>query len=233
MVQAHRANALIDANRDDTEFGYRYLADEARAAGQPMASWTAWRLCSDKRRWSVFGKARHGTAKRPGPPVHDDRVPRAFTAGGPIRLWLTDITEHPTAEGTLCLWAAKDAPPRVKRWRCVDPPATATPQELRQRRRPSQLSRQPRSLSGPYRRPRRDGRWPPPSTRPRTSAASADCRASLAPAAWSSWRWTCSRSAHQGVEVLREGYGGLTNPATLEGERNAGRLCRLRGPRLT
>ena len=33
---AHRANALFDAHRDDPEFGYRLLADEARDAGQDM-----------------------------------------------------------------------------------------------------------------------------------------------------------------------------------------------------
>ena len=47
--QAHRANALVDAHRDDPEFGYRFLADEARAAGHPMAARTAWALCSANR----------------------------------------------------------------------------------------------------------------------------------------------------------------------------------------
>ena len=45
-VQAHRANALFDAHRDDPEFGYRYLLDEARDAGVAMADRTAWRICS-------------------------------------------------------------------------------------------------------------------------------------------------------------------------------------------
>ncbi len=36
LVEAHRANALFDAHRDDPEFGYRFLADEARDAGEPM-----------------------------------------------------------------------------------------------------------------------------------------------------------------------------------------------------
>ena len=31
------------------EFGYRYLVEEARAAGQPMDERTAWRICSDNR----------------------------------------------------------------------------------------------------------------------------------------------------------------------------------------
>jgi hypothetical protein len=40
LEQAYRANALFDAHRDDPEFGYRFLADEARDAGEPMAPTT-------------------------------------------------------------------------------------------------------------------------------------------------------------------------------------------------
>ena len=58
-----------------------------------MADRTAWRICRDNRWWSVFGKKR-GRTKKAGPPVHDDLVRRDFTADGPNRLWLTDITEH-------------------------------------------------------------------------------------------------------------------------------------------
>jgi putative transposase len=41
--------------------------------------------------------------------VHDDLVERQFTAERANLLWLTDITEHPTAEGKLYLCAVKDA----------------------------------------------------------------------------------------------------------------------------
>lgn len=105
--QAHRANALFDAHRDDPEFGYRFLADEARSTGAGMADRTAWRICRDNRWWSVFGMKR-GRTKRAGPPVHDDLVRRDFTADGPNRLWLADITEHATGEGKLYLCAIKD-----------------------------------------------------------------------------------------------------------------------------
>ena len=44
ILEAYRANALFDAHRDDPEFGYRYLVEEARDAGQPMAERTAWRM---------------------------------------------------------------------------------------------------------------------------------------------------------------------------------------------
>ncbi|MCF6389375.1 IS3 family transposase [Mycobacterium sp. MBM] len=106
-VEAYRANALFDAHKDDPEFGYRYLVEEAREAGEPMAERTAWRICSQNRLWSVFGK-RRGKNGKSGPPVHDDLVERDFTAGGPNQLWLSDITEHRTDEGKLYLCAIKD-----------------------------------------------------------------------------------------------------------------------------
>jgi transposase InsO family protein len=107
LAEAYRANALFDAHKDDPEFGYRYLVEEARDAGQPMAERTGWRICSQNRLWSVFGKKR-GKNGKPGPPVHDDLVTRDFTAESPNQLWLSDITEHRTDEGKLYLCAIKD-----------------------------------------------------------------------------------------------------------------------------
>ena len=118
LEQAYRANALFDAHREDPEFGYRFLLDEAREAGEAMAVRTAWRICSANGWWSAFGKPRRGkNGKKPGPPVHDDlcavtddkgRVRHAFTAESLNELWLTDITEHWTGEGKLYLCAIKD-----------------------------------------------------------------------------------------------------------------------------
>jgi transposase InsO family protein len=109
ITVAYRANALFDAHRDDPEFGYRFLAGEAEAAGQRMCERSAWRICRDNAWWSAFGKKRAKNGKRPGPPVHDDLVRRDFTASAMNQLWLTDITEHPTGEGKLYLCAVKDA----------------------------------------------------------------------------------------------------------------------------
>lgn len=107
--QAYRANALFDAHKDDPEFGYRFLADEARDAGEAMAERTAWQICSNNGWWSTFGKRRRGkNGRKPGPPVHDDLVQRDFTAEAPNQLWLGDITEHKTGEGKLYLCAFKD-----------------------------------------------------------------------------------------------------------------------------
>jgi len=108
LERAHLANAVFDAHRDDPEFGHRLLGDEAREAGHQACDRTVWRICRDNAWWSVFGKKRGKNGKRPGPPAHDDLVRRDFTATGPNELWLTDITEHPTAEGKLYLCAIKD-----------------------------------------------------------------------------------------------------------------------------
>lgn len=66
-----------------------------------------WKICSQAQIFCAHARTR-GRWKKPGPPVHDDLVQRDFTAAGPNRLWLTDITEHATGEGKLYLWAVKD-----------------------------------------------------------------------------------------------------------------------------
>ena len=108
LIEAYRANALVDAHRDDPEYGYRFLVDEAAEAGEVMCERTAWKICRDNQWWSAFGKKRGKNGKRPGPPVHDDLVKRAFSADDVNELWLTDITEHWTDEGKLYLCAIKD-----------------------------------------------------------------------------------------------------------------------------
>src|SRR5690625_6164392 len=82
IVEAYRANALFDAHCDDPEFGYRYLADEAESAGQPLAARTAWRLCSAHAWVSGFGKGRATDGKEPGRPVHRDLCAVVRAAGG-------------------------------------------------------------------------------------------------------------------------------------------------------
>ena len=114
---AYRANALFDAHLDDPEFGYRFLLDEAKEAGESMAERTAWRICSELGMWSSHGKKRGKNGKKPGPPVHDDLCAvvdkhgvtrHEFKADRPNELWLADITEHWTGEGKLYVCAVKD-----------------------------------------------------------------------------------------------------------------------------
>jgi putative transposase len=105
---AHLLNAAIDIHHDDPEFGYRFIADELEQQGVTASRNRVQRLCSLQKLFSVHAR-RRGAGRRPGPPVHDDLVRRKFTAEKLNALWLTDITEHPTAEGKLYLCAIKDA----------------------------------------------------------------------------------------------------------------------------
>ena len=104
---AHLINAAYDIHADDPAFGYRFIADELREQGIAAGENRVARLCSQQRIWSIFAKKR-GLNRKAGPPVHDDLVDRKFTSTAPNKLWLTDITEHRTAEGKLYLCAIKD-----------------------------------------------------------------------------------------------------------------------------
>ena len=109
LTDAHLVNSIVDIHADDPEFGYRFIADELERAGHHVGERRVWRLCREHRIWSTTTKKGRRNGKgRPGPPVHDDLVQRDFTAPGPDRVWLTDITEHPTTEGKVYCCAIKD-----------------------------------------------------------------------------------------------------------------------------
>ena len=88
LAEAYRANALFDAHSDDPEFGYRFLVDEAKEAGEVMCERSAWRICRDNRWWSAFGKKR-------GKNVEVARALRCTT------IWSTGSSPqpHPTSPG--------------------------------------------------------------------------------------------------------------------------------------
>ncbi len=59
--------------------------------------------------------------RRPAPATHADLVRRRFVADTPDRLWCTDITEHPTGDGTLYLAAVEDVCSRqIVGWSMAD-----------------------------------------------------------------------------------------------------------------
>ncbi|SNS09943.1 Transposase InsO and inactivated derivatives [Geodermatophilus pulveris] len=108
LEDAYLTNALIDAHGDDPEFGYRFLADEVAGVGLVAGERRIWRLCSEQKLWSTRVRQGRRAGKSPGPAVHDDHVQRNFTAQHPDQTWVTDITEHSTAEGKLYCCAIKD-----------------------------------------------------------------------------------------------------------------------------
>ena len=107
LDDAYLTHAARAIHADDPGFGYRFVADELSAAGHRASERRVWRLCSQAGICSAHSRKR-GKSSRPGPPVHDDRVERVFTADAPNLVWLTDITEHWTGEGKLYLCAIKD-----------------------------------------------------------------------------------------------------------------------------
>ncbi|ACV07012.1 Integrase core domain [Kytococcus sedentarius] len=107
LVDAYAMNAAYEIHAEDPALGYRFIADELADAGHALSERRVWKICHQGQIVSAHSRTR-GRWKKPGPPVHDDLVQRDFTAEAPNRLWLTDITEHPTAEGKLYLCAVKD-----------------------------------------------------------------------------------------------------------------------------
>jgi len=77
------------------------------------------RLMRAERLYGVY--RRRGKRARPAPAVHDDLVRRRFVADAPDRLWLTDITEHPTREGKVYCAAVLDVySRRIVGWSIAD-----------------------------------------------------------------------------------------------------------------
>jgi putative transposase len=104
---ANVINAALDAHHDDPTFGYRFIKDELEKVGIIASENRVQRLCSLQRIWSLHAKKR-GLNRKAGPPVHDDLIGKDFTATAPNQKWVTDITEHPTSEGTLYVCLVKD-----------------------------------------------------------------------------------------------------------------------------
>ena len=78
LEEAHLANVLRDAHRDDPEFEHRLLADEAAKAGLRACDRRVWRIRRDNRCLSVFGTKRAKNGKRPGLNCH---------GGGAALMW--------------------------------------------------------------------------------------------------------------------------------------------------
>lgn len=98
---------LRELHADDPEGGHRVLSDDIAELGYVLSERRVWRLCHVAGTASTI-TTRKRRYRKACPPVHDDLVQREFTADGPNRLWLSDITEHRTSQGKLYLCAIKD-----------------------------------------------------------------------------------------------------------------------------
>lgn len=105
--EQHLTSILKVLHKKDPEGGYRVLADDLADLGYSVSERRVWRLCHVAGiRSTITTRKRKYTVA--GPPAHDDLVRRQFRTDHPNRLWLGDITEHPTKEGKLYLCAFKD-----------------------------------------------------------------------------------------------------------------------------
>ena len=114
---AHLIDVLYDLHADDVTLGYRFLADELEIEHGITASENrAHRLC----RIAGIHASHHRKRSKPGstgPAPHGDLlavvdkhgvIRHEFVANGPNKVWLWDISEHPTREGKLYICAIKD-----------------------------------------------------------------------------------------------------------------------------
>lgn len=107
IEEEHLIGVLWGLHEEDPTGGYRVLSDDITDLGYRLSERRVWRLCRVAGIRSDI-VSRKSKSKKPGEPVSDDLVQRAFTADRLDRVWLTDITEHRTAEGKLYMCAVKD-----------------------------------------------------------------------------------------------------------------------------
>lgn len=114
---AHVLDAIYEIHGDDATLGYRFITDEladehAISVGENRVH----RLCRLAGITASHHK-RRSKAGSSGPAPHDDLlavvdehgvVRHEFVADAPDKVWLWDISEHPTAEGKLYICAIKD-----------------------------------------------------------------------------------------------------------------------------
>ena len=98
---------IREIHADDPEYGYRFITDELQRRGHQVGEGRVQRLCRQHQVHSVLARKKR-SSMRSGPPVHDDLLQRHFHADAIDVAWLTDITEHPTDQGTWYFCAVKD-----------------------------------------------------------------------------------------------------------------------------
>lgn len=105
-VDAHLVNAALEIHADDPAFGYRFIAMNSRRRLHNRREQSSAPMQGPRHLVGVLQETwPEPQARTTGP---HDLLERDFTAAAPNELWLTDITEHPTAEGKLYLCAIKD-----------------------------------------------------------------------------------------------------------------------------
>jgi len=123
LAEAHRANTVFDIwKMSRHSYGMPRIRNELRLGlGEGASRMTVARLMGLCGAVGIHYK-RKGGCTRPGDgELSDDLVDRAFDPDGPDRLWVMDVTEHPTDTGKVYLAVVIDAwSRRVVGWSIAD-----------------------------------------------------------------------------------------------------------------
>jgi putative transposase len=104
----------IHAESRGTYGSPRVHAELTLGLGLPVNLKRVARLMREAGVQGLYRRRRHGcTVRNPDAEPSADLVNRQFTVDAPNRLWITDITEHPTAEGKVYCAAVMDAYSRL------------------------------------------------------------------------------------------------------------------------
>jgi len=104
----------IHADSRDTYGSPRIHAELTLGLGLSVNLKRVARLMRDAGIQGLYRRRRRGcTVRDPAAEPGGDLVNRQFTVEGPNRLWVTDITEHPTGEGKVYCTAVMDAYSRL------------------------------------------------------------------------------------------------------------------------
>lgn len=123
LTEAHRANVVFDIwKMSRHSYGMPRIRNELRlGAGEGASRTTVARLMSICGAVGIHYKRRGGCTRPGDGEIDDDLVKRAFDPEGPDRLWVMDVTEHPTGTGKVYLAVVLDAwSRRVVGWSIAD-----------------------------------------------------------------------------------------------------------------
>jgi len=123
LAEAYRANTVFDIwKMSRHSYGMPRIRDELRLGnGERCSRTTVARLMGICGAVGIHYKRRGGCTRPGDGESADDLVNRAFDPTGPDRLWVMDITEHPTGTGKIYLAVVLDAwSRRVVGWSIAD-----------------------------------------------------------------------------------------------------------------
>ncbi len=122
-VEADRANVVFDIwKMSRHSYGMPRVRNELRLGrGEGCSRTTTARLMDICGAVGIHYKKKGGCTRPGDGDVSDDLVNRAFDPAGPDRLWVMDVTEHPTGTGKVYLAVVIDAwSRRVVGWSIAD-----------------------------------------------------------------------------------------------------------------